>query len=333
MQSIISTLRGCLAISLYFVNTIFWTSLLFMTAIIKMALPFKSLRKFFNIVSNEIANRWIGGNNLIMKTLCNIQWHVYGVEDLKPKEWYLVVSNHQTWVDILVLQKIFYRKIPFLKFFLKRELFWFPIMGQAWWALDFPFMKRYSKSYLEKHPENKGKDLEITKKACQKFKTVPVSVMNFVEGTRFSPKKHQKQSSPHDNLLKPKAGGVAYVLSAMGHDLNCLVDVTIAYPEGPKSFWDYLCGRVTDIRVQVRSVPITEDMLGDYFADPAFRSAFQNWLNRLWEQKSQCIKELNAASPANTKTSESDLFPKYKEPIPVFEIFEAPVLSENSPTV
>ncbi len=65
-----------------------------------------------------------------------------GVDSLHQRGWYLVSSNHQSWVDILVLQRIFHGRIPFLKFFLKQELIWVPVIGLAWWALDFPFMKR-----------------------------------------------------------------------------------------------------------------------------------------------------------------------------------------------
>jgi hypothetical protein len=40
--------------------------------------------------------------------------------------------------------------------------------------------------------------------------------MNFVEGTRFTNDKHKQQSSPYNHLLRPKSGGIAFVLAAMG---------------------------------------------------------------------------------------------------------------------
>ena len=110
--------------------------------------------------------------------------------------------------------------VPFLKFFLKKELIWVPILGIAWWALDFPFMKRYSAAVLKKRPHLRGKDIEITRQACKKFKSLPVSIMNFVEGTRFTREKHDKQKSPFTHLLKPKAGGIGFVLSTMGEQLQ-----------------------------------------------------------------------------------------------------------------
>ena len=156
----------------------------------------------------------------------------------------MVISNHQSWIDIITLQTVFNRKIPFLKFFIKKELIWVPIMGPAWWALDFPFMKRYSPEFLAKKPHLKGKDIEITRIACSKFKTMPVSVMNFVEGTRFSENKHYRQRSPYNNLLKPKAGGTGFVLTIMGEQLNSILNITIKYTGEDKKFWSLLCGRI-----------------------------------------------------------------------------------------
>ena len=206
----------------------------------------------------------------------------------------MVVANHQSWVDILVLQTIFYRKIPFLKFFLKKELFWIPFLGLAWWALDFPFMKRYSRHFLKKHPHLIGKDLEITKRACDKFRNIPVSVMSFVEGTRFTPEKHARQRSPYTHLLRTKAGGMAFVLAVMGDKLQQIVDVTIAYPQGVASFWDFVCGRVKEIKVNVKTLPIDSEMMGDYLQDPQFKRAFQKWLNGLWHEKDRDLARMLA---------------------------------------
>jgi 1-acyl-sn-glycerol-3-phosphate acyltransferase len=292
-----SSLRGAVSFFFYVLNTFFWVIPIFLTALLKLAIPFRPFRKCCDRILNGCADGWIGVNTLNQKIFTHIRFRVFDMDNLRRRSWYLVVANHQTWVDILVLQRIFHRKIPFLKFFLKKELFWFPVMGQAWWALDFPFMKRYTRAFLDKHPHLKGSDLAATRRACEKFKTIPVSVMNFVEGTRFTPEKHRRQGSPHRNLLKPRAGGIAFVMGAMGEYLDSLVDVTIAYPGGPGNFWDFLCGRVTEVRVQVRALPITPDMLGDYFNDDRFRDAFQAWVNTLWEQKDRCIDALLSLPP------------------------------------
>ena len=227
-----------------------------------------------------------------MKLMHRIQWDVQGAETLCKDNWYIVVSNHQSWVDIPVLQTVFMGRIPFLKFFLKKELIWVPILGLAWWALDFPFMKRYSNEFLRKYPHLKGKDIEITRKACRKFKAKPVSIMNFMEGTRFTQAKKEKQNSPYNHLLKPKAGGIAFVLGAMGEHLSTLVDVTITYPEGVRNYWEFMCGKITHIKVQIQNMRITPDLLGDYFNDPMYRDSFQKWVNDFWKQKDHAMGKM-----------------------------------------
>lgn len=285
-------LRGGFVLLVYTLNTLFWTILLFPVAFLKWLVPASSCVGFCNRLLHGMANNWISINNLNMRYLNRIRLEVEGVGSLNPEGWYLVVSNHQSWADILVLQKVFHRKIPLLKFFLKKELLWMPFLGVAWWALDFPFMKRYSKQYLEKHPEDAGKDLEITRRACEKFRSVPISVMNFVEGTRFTPGKHHQQGSPYVHLLKAKAGGIAMVIAAMGDKMRHILDVTIAYPGGNGSFWAFLCGDVTDVRVRVRSLMIGEDLIGDYFVDAAFRERFQQWLANLWAEKDKLLERM-----------------------------------------
>jgi len=276
-------LRGALSLVFYTVNTVFWTILLFITAFFKLIMPF--WKKHYNLLLTFIADKWILFNTFNQKLMNNIKWDVTGLEGLKQDGWYLVLANHQSWTDILVLQRIFHRKIPFLKFFLKKELIWVPFLGIAWWALDFPFMKRYSKAFLDKYPHLKGKDIEITRKACEKFKTLPVSVMNFVEGTRFTAEKHKRQKSPYYNLLNPKAGGVAFVLSAMGEQLHHIVNVTIVYPDGTKSFWDFICGKIGKIKVRVETLPVSREIIGDYVNNSEFRENFQKWINSVWQQK------------------------------------------------
>lgn len=285
-------LRGGISLLGYFLNTLFWVPLVVLTALFRALIPNKTWHRWCGRVANAIAENWICVNNINQRLTANTRLEVSGLEGLNRSQWYLVLANHQSWVDILVLQRIFNRRIPLLKFFLKKELFWFPILGQAWWALDFPFIKRYKKSYIKKKPHLKGKDIEITRQACQKFKTLPVSVMNFVEGTRFTCDKHRRQRSPYANLLKTKAGGIAFVLGAMGEQIHRVLDVTIVYPHQNISFWSFLCGSINEIKVQVNCLPINDEILGDYANDRVFRIKFQAWLNNLWEEKDLRINKL-----------------------------------------
>ncbi len=285
--------RGSLCLILYGLNTVFWCRPLFMLVLAKAAVPLESWMRRCSRMLNAIAENWIWVNNQNQRLIAgNTRWEVQGIETLKRSEWYLVLANHQSWVDILVLQRIFNRKIPFLKFFIKKELFWLPVLGQAWWAMDFPFVKRYTKSDLQKKPHLKGKDIEIMRKACKKFKKMPVSIMNFVEGTRFTNEKHRRQQSPYSQLLKPKAGGIAFVLGSLGGQIHRVLDVTIVYPDGVTNFWALLSGKIRKIKVRVRSLPVSPELLGDYANDRRFRVRLQHWLNNIWAEKNRYIEEM-----------------------------------------
>lgn len=285
-----SPLKGTLSLLLYIVNTLFWFIPLMLLAILKL-LPITRWQAWMSYLVDAVAVAWISLNNFTTHIFTSIKWRVEGLETLSRKDWYLIIANHQSWADILILQNIFNRKIPFIKFFLKKELLYVPFMGLCWWALDFPFMKRYSQQLLKKRPELKGKDIATTRKACEKFRYKPVSIMNFVEGTRFTQEKHDKQQSPFRYLLKPKAGGTAFVLGTMGEQLHKLLDVTIHYPQGIPSFWDYISGKVHAITVNIKVLPISKELIGDY-NDQAYRERFQQWLNQLWVEKDQQLATL-----------------------------------------
>jgi len=268
---------------------------LFFAAFLKLIIPIKKTRFKFSYFLDQIALVWIHINSLIFKITQEIKLEVNGLENLSPKKSYLVISNHRSWTDIFVLQHIFKRKIPSLKFFLKRELIWVPVLGLAWWALDFPFLKRYSRQFLKKHPELKGKDMETTRKSCEKFKSFPVSVMNFVEGTRFDFAKHQKQKPPYKHLLLPNAGGIALVLSNMGNFLTNIIDVTIVYPynQPPVLFWDLLAGRIPKIIVEIKILSVPAQVVGyNYQEDHEYKKRIQQWINQLWQEKDNKIEKI-----------------------------------------
>lgn len=238
------------------------------------------------------------GNSAIVSLGQPIHWDIKGLENLSKKTSYFITCNHQSWVDIFVLQHIFNRKIPFIRFFLKQQLLYFPMLGLAWWALDFPFMKRYTPSQLLAHPELRGKDLEATRKACQRFRGVPVSILNFLEGTRFRPEKHERQNSPYRHLLRPKAGGFAYALEAMGDQFAAILDVTIVFPEGATKFWDLVTGRMRRIVVRVSQYEIPPRLRkGHYSDDPAYRQAAKDWVQELWERKDELMDHLGQSQP------------------------------------
>lgn len=283
---------GVIAFLLIAFNTVFWVTLFIPVILLKLLIAVPRFRQRCSRALTVLASRWVDGNSIILRITQEMQWDIETPEELDPRASYLVISNHRSWTDIFVLQHIFRGKIPFLKFFLKSGLIWVPFLGLAWWALDFPFMKRHSRQFLEKHPELRGQDLATTRKHCEKFKKSPVSVINFVEGTRFSANKHRSQASPFRNLLRPRAGGVAFVLAAMGDTLSGILDVTTVYPDNdPQALiWQLLQGKIPRIVVRVRLLPVPPEVVGrDYFTDSDFRTRVQEWINRIWQDKDMWI--------------------------------------------
>ncbi len=302
LKYIPAPLKGLFNYGVICINTILLSAPILWLAMLK-AIPTAKVQKFTAKISIWFAEKWIDANNLSLKLTQKTEYKISGIKDLKYEGWYTVISNHQSWADIFVLQKVFNHRIPFLKFFLKKDLIWVPLIGLCWWALDFPFMRRYSKAFLEKYPQYKGKDLEITKKSCEKFKFTPVSIMNFLEGTRFQLSKHKQQKSPYKFLLKPKSGGIAYALNVMGDKIKSVVDVTIYYQNLPGkslSFWSFMSGKIKRVYIhtEVREIP-SELKNGDYENDPVYREKFQNWVNQIWREKDQLIERLQKEAAAD----------------------------------
>lgn len=289
-------LRGGLAIVFMATNTVIWATLCYLMALIRLVQPTDRGRTRWAARMNVIIDGWVSCNRWMFRLLLPTRFDVRGLEGLHRGEWYLLLSNHQSWTDIVVLQAVFRHHVPPLKFFTKAQLVWIPFLGQAMWALDFPFMRRHSKEYLERHPEQKGRDLETTREKCERFRPTPTSIIIFPEGTRNTPVKHLAQESPHRHLLRPRAGGVGFVLGAMGDQLNALIDVSLAYPDGIPTFWEFLSGRVREVIVDVQHRDLDPQLQGgDYIRDEAYRERIQLWITDLWEAKDARIAGLLAA--------------------------------------
>ncbi|MBU2880386.1 acyltransferase [Psychrosphaera sp. B3R10] len=299
IENIVGSIVGVMSFCLYCINTIFWSLPIFALSVFKL-IPFASSRKFITILLDFCAASWVSVNTVIQKILSPMKITVTGDLNLSKKDWYLVISNHQSWVDIVVLQRVFNGKIPFLKFFLKEQLRYVPILGLTWWALDFPFMKRYTKSFLAKNPHLKGKDLATTREACEKFKYKPVSVMNFIEGTRYTDKKHENQNSKYTGLLKPKSGGIGFVFTVMGEQLHKVIDVTIYYPQQIPTFWHFLSGRIRNVSMHIDVHEITQDIIGDYSTDKEYKKRLHSWINGIWTQKQETLLQLKLQSESQT---------------------------------
>lgn len=306
-----ATLRATVGMTLLAASSVVHVTPLVLVALVKLVVPARAVQGSCNRALSAIAESWIGFNSWMFDHLTATRIEVTGLPDGDPDGQMLVVCNHQSWVDIPVLQKLFNRRLPLLRFFLKSQLIWVPVLGLAWWALDFPFMKRYTRAQIERRPELAGRDIEATRRACRKFRHIPVAIVNFVEGTRFTVDKHRAQDAPYRHLLKPRAGGTAFALDAMGEAIDTLVDVTIAYPGGRPSLIDLMADRIRTVRVHVRRLRIPEALRrGDYRNDPDFRRAIQDWINRIWSEKDATLEALmGERGPCGRKDSPIDRAP------------------------
>lgn len=280
-----SIICGLIAFLLFTLNVTFWGILVILLT------PFKAL-PFIKTLILIFAKSWIHVNVLIFKIFIRSDIQIFGLDkvDLSQNKSYLITSNHQSWIDIFFLQMIFLKRVPFLRFFLKQELIWVPILGLCWQALDFPFMKRYSKEEVAKDPSLAGKDLETTRRFCEKFKNIPISVVNFAEGTRFTKEKHLKKKSPYKKLLTPKAGGLGFVLGALGPYLDQILDVTIIYKGNKFSFLNFMLGKIETVSIYIKAIDINKELIGDYQKDLEYKQNMQNFLNEMWDQKDKLIQ-------------------------------------------
>ncbi len=288
--------RGALSYLLLGINTLVWCLPLYVFALLRFIGP-ASAEPWCTRRAMNLAELWVDCNNLIIDLFQKIEIEVHGLEELSPSKWYLVLCNHQTWVDILILQRVFNHKIPILKFFIKQQLVYTPVIGNAWWALDFPVMKRYSREFLSKHPELRGKDLERTRRSCEKFKLTPVTVLNFLEGTRFSPSKRDKQKSPYRHLLKPKGGGTSLVLSSLGDRIDSVLNITIFYPDFVPGFFEFFCGKAEKVHFFVEYLPVPAEFSADNeAAGNSAKKNFRSWMNEIWQQKDDQLDSLKSGT-------------------------------------
>ncbi|MCC5852479.1 MAG: acyltransferase [Alkalimonas sp.] len=299
-----------ISFALFALNLAFWGLIVLVLSLLRLLLPVAAVQRFCSRAVHGCYYCWIGINAFFIRLVNNLDWQEQlPAEGLSREQWYLMIANHQSWLDVVLLMQFSHDRMPLPKFFIKDELRWVPFIGIGAWALDMPFMKRYSKAFLAKHPERQGQDIDSTRRSCEKFRHQPTTIINFVEGTRFSKAKQQLKNSPFQYLLPPKAGGIAFTLASMGEQFDAMLDVTIIYPDNPKHIvLAMLSGKLKRVVLQVERLPVTEAMIGDYFGDDAFRQQFQHWLNQRWKRKDQLIGDFHHAGqrlPAFHETSTS----------------------------
>jgi len=295
MSRLLAVLTLIVSLLLTILVTVCCSLPIIIAGILKLLLPIPAWWRTISTFCNFMMSCWCACLEGLLRLNPRLQWEVRGLEGLSKAHWYLLICNHHSWADIVVLCVLFRKHIPMNKYFLKHQLAWIPFIGLACWALDMPFMRRYSRAYLLKHPERRGKDVETTRRSCEKFRLYPTTIVNFVEGSRFTDAKRRQLRSPYQHLLPPKAAGIAMALNVLGKQFNKLLNVTLCYPENDrKPFQDMLSGKLTRIVVRIELLPVSDELHGDYLNDKHFKRAFQQWLNQLWMEKDRQLNEIKS---------------------------------------
>ncbi len=249
--------------------------------------------KLFIKTANFIMRCWLYSIKFTMWLTNDIKWSKNIAIKPEFNDSYVLVSNHLSWLDTLVVAAIFSNLRPVPKFFLKHSLLYVPFVGGACWGLDMPFLRRYPKSYLLKHPEMRFKDIETARQACEKFSGVPTMMAIFPEGTRYTKEKAEAANSTYEHLMQPKPTSIAVAIESLGMQFTKIIDLTICYPKNQNSpFHDFLKGKISNICIDIEEYPITEDLRGSYMTDKPFKRHFSSWLQNIWKNKDAKIGKM-----------------------------------------
>lgn len=292
----LAPVRGVIAIVLVVLWLIVCFSLFFPISLLKILIPIGRVKYAVTSILLGITWLWIGFVNFMGRWCSGIEIDVQGLEGINKRGHYFLFANHSAWTDIIMLFHLYHGRMPFPRWFMKHSLIWLPMIGYVCWAVDMPFMHRLKPSQAKKRPDLKGKDLENTRRACEKFRYRPVVVVNYLEGTRFTWEKHARTRSPYDNLLSPKLGGAGFTLNAMGELLEGIIDLTVVFSPGCEgSGMDYALGKIRKVVIRARILPVPMDIVDcDLREDDAARIRFRDWVNDIWAHKDQQITEIKA---------------------------------------
>ncbi len=292
MKNIASSVIGLITFLLILIELIIGFGTLAIINIPRGIIPLKIFKIYLAKLSNIIGDLTVYGLKLIMLLMHGNNISVINNQKFDKNEWYMAMSNHQSWADIFILLVAANYKLPLLKFFMKRELWWIPFVFLANKTLNMPFVNRHSKKEIEQNPSLRNQDYKNTLKSCKRFLRTPSTIFSYAEGTRFTDEKHNQQGSPYNNLLSPKIGGMATALSAMPN-IDTLVDYTVVYKSKKRDAWSFAKGDMKHVKVLVTKYKIPDNLKNrNYANDKDYRDEFKNWIESIWTEKDKKIEEL-----------------------------------------
>jgi len=270
------------------------TSILVIVAVVPIGLfrfiPYKPLQikilKINEVLGELTLASWKAIQDLIHKP----KYKVKGEEKLRKNIWQFTTINHLAWADIFLLLYFTNYKMSVPKIFMKSQLWWLPITWAANIGLAMPFVVRRSKEEIKANPELAKIDKESTIRACKLYELFPTNVCGFIEGTRIDKTKYLASNSKFKNLMPPKIGGMGYTLEVMPY-IDHLIDVTLVYKTKKRSFWDFLCGDMSEASVIINSYKIPEKLRNkDYAFDESAREELREFLEEVWAKKDKIIE-------------------------------------------
>lgn len=261
---------------------------LLVLATLKLIVPHQGFKTFLYRLMLAIYVYAVKVDNILLQRLLGIRFDVNGLEGMDPTRNYLVISNHRSWADILVLQSLLIRGAPIIKFIVKSEIVFIPLVGLICWAYEYPFVKRQSLKDKSRKNDNRKRDLQTIDAQLAVLGKHPTTIINFLEGTRFSLVKSKKHNSPHRHLLKAKAGGLSYILKTFGSQIDTVLDFTLAYDAEEPVFWKFLGGACKQVKVDVRHISMETLLakMGSQLDNISYEDV-SNWLTSFWEEKDQ----------------------------------------------
>lgn len=252
--------------------------------------PFST--KLFKRVNREIANAWWGLCESMARLTYGIEIVITG-DELPVKENGIVILNHQVMTDIPVIFSLAKQKgrLGDLKWFVKDVIKYFPGVGWGMLFLDCLFIKR---DWLA--------DKDYIKQTFDKFHryNIPIWLMCFVEGTRFTPEKAKRSHDyaqkigmkPFNHLLIPRTKGFVASVQSLRNHCSAVYDFTIGYEQSPPpTLWQWIRGEARRVHLHVRRFDIK--------SLPQTDEAISQWLMDCFRQKDDLLKYFDIKTSFN----------------------------------
>ncbi|MCG8333240.1 MAG: acetyltransferase [Proteobacteria bacterium] len=289
-MSIFRHLVGVFALTYISINLTLGLIPLLILALLKLVIPLQFVKDRIYQLMLGIYAFAVHVDSFLLKRLLGITFDVVGLQNLDKRSNYLVISNHRSWADILILQSLLINGAPIIKFIVKQEVIFIPLVGLICWAYEYPFVKRSSLKDSGKSGK-RLRDLSTINQSLENLGNQPTTIINFVEGTRFNLLKSKKTESPFPHLLKPRAGGLTYILNTFGKDIDYVLDFTIAYDTEEPVFWNLMSGKCKRIKIEIKQIALKDLMQKFEINDNVIDyTSVSNWLKRFWQEKNDKLK-------------------------------------------